>query len=165
MTVNVTAYLNNFGKTYEALLDAEYITYKTKPSGYPGDAYIGLDMAKEGVYLTFNNDDRSLIEVILTLFKENDNKYTFPNELPVPLWDRMFKQDVRNKFGVPQNSYPPYRLINKNKGGVDHYIMRMGDQKISMLLHYNLDQLVMRAAFKPTELVEWKELDPSMLLP
>ncbi len=35
---------------------------------------------------------------------------------------------------------------------------------MSMLLHYNLSQMVMGVSFKPTALVQWKELDPSLLL-
>ncbi len=33
-----------------------------------------------------------------------------------------------------------------------------------MLLHYNMDQVVAGVTFKPTALVQWKELDPSLLL-
>ena len=33
-----------------------------------------------------------------------------------------------------------------------------------MLLYYNLAQIVTGVAFKPSELVQWKDLDPSLLL-
>ena len=49
MTVNVKALINNFGQTYEALFDAGYIPYKTKPKGDSGSPRIGIDMAKEAI--------------------------------------------------------------------------------------------------------------------
>ncbi len=49
-------------------------------------------------------------------------------------------------------------------GGADHYIMRVGEQRVSMIFTYNLAQVVTHATFQPTERVEWKDLDPSLLL-
>lgn len=164
MTVNVKAFINNFGRTYEALFEAGYIPYKTKPKGDSGSPYLYLDMAKEGVTLTFQRDSRKLVEVNLSLLKQNKDNYKFPNELPSPLWFDMFRPQVREKFGAPKNSHPPFELVKRRFGGVDHYIMMLNNEKISMLLHYNLAQMVKSVAFKPTELVQWKELDPSLLL-
>ncbi len=90
MTVNVKAFINNLGQTYEALFDGGYIPYKSKPKGDSGSPLLDLDMVKEGVILTFDRASRSLVEVGLTLVRE-DTKYVFPNELPEPLWLDMYR--------------------------------------------------------------------------
>lgn len=164
MTVDAKALINGLGLTYEAMLDAEMIPYKTKPKGDSGSPYITLNMAKEGVFLTFDRVSRKLIEVDLELFRDGDNKYKFPNEIPAPLWESMLKSDVRSAFGEPANFHPPHRIVNRRKGGTDHYVLEKGSKRVSMLLSYDLDQRVMIVGFKPTELVQWKELDPSFLL-
>lgn len=164
MAVNVDMLINSLGQTYETLLDAGYIPYKTKPKGDSGCTEINLDMAKEGVFLSFDRATRKLVEVDLELFKDVDNKYKFPNEIPAPLWASMLKSDVRSAFGEPANSHPPHRIVNRKKGGTDHYVLEKGSKRVSMLLSYDLDQRVMIVGFKPTELVQWKELDPSLLL-
>lgn len=164
MTVNVKALINCLGMTYEAMMEAELIPYKTKPKGDSGSSKIALNMAKEGVFLTFEKASKKLVEVDLELFRDGDEKYKFPNEIPSPLWESMFRPDVRSTFGEPINSHPPYRIVNRNKGGADHYILEKGAKRVSMLLSYDLSQRVMVVGFKPTELVKWKDLDPSMLL-
>lgn len=164
MTVNVKALINNLGRTYEAIFEAGYIPYKTKPKGDSGCTEIDLDMAKEGVFLSFDRATRKLVEVDIDLIREDNSKYVFPNELPAPLQQNMYRPQVREQFGQPSNSHPPYQVVNKRFGGVDHYIMRVGEQRVSMLLYYNLAQIVTGVAFKPSELVQWKDLDPSLLL-
>ncbi|MFM5442053.1 DUF6392 family protein [Aeromonas enteropelogenes] len=67
MTVNVQALINSLGMTYEAMMEAELIPYKTKPKGYSGDPEITLSMAKEGIFLSFDRSSRKLIEVDLEL--------------------------------------------------------------------------------------------------
>ncbi|HGE8266079.1 MULTISPECIES: DUF6392 family protein [Aeromonas] len=164
MTVNVQALINSLGMTYEAMMEAELIPYKTKPKGYSGDPEITLSMAKEGIFLSFDRSSRKLIEVDLELLKEEGKQYRFPNALPAPLWENMMKADVRSTFGEPTNSHPPYMIVNRKKGGTDHYIFETGSKRVSMLLSYNLDQRVTIVGFKSTEMVQWKELDPSFLL-
>ncbi|MDU6410074.1 MAG: DUF6392 family protein [Yersiniaceae bacterium] len=75
MTVNVDALINHLGKSYQALIDKELIPYKTKPTGYPGDPDMTLDMAKGGSHLTFKRDGRNLWSVILSF--QNDNSYSW----------------------------------------------------------------------------------------
>lgn len=164
MTVNVKALINNLGRTYEALFEAGFIPYKTKPKGDSGSPRIGLDMAREGVYLSFDRETRKLVEVDVDLIRKEDSKYVFPNELPYPLWNEMHRTSVREKFGEPANSHPPFEIARSRFGGVEHYIMRNDERRISMLLTYNLAQMVTGVAFEPTENVQWKDLDPSLLL-
>ncbi|WP_201796768.1 DUF6392 family protein [Aeromonas cavernicola] len=164
MTVNVKALINSLGRTYESIFDDGYIPYKTKPKGDSGCTEIDLDMIKEGVFLSFDRATRKLVEVDIDLIREDNSKYVFPNELPVPLQQNMYRPQVREQLGQPNNSHPPYQVVNRRFGGVDHYIMKFGEQRISMLLYYNLAQIVTGVAFKPTALVQWKELDPSLLI-
>ncbi|HHW4401448.1 DUF6392 family protein [Aeromonas hydrophila] len=164
MTVNVKAIINSLGLTYEELLEANLIPYKTKPKGDSGSPYVDLDMAKEGVILTFERLSKKLIEIDLSIVDDDRKNYVFPNELPSPLWADMHRPIVHEKFGTPINSYPPYEVMKMQFGGIDHYILSKGNREVSMLLHYNMDQVVAGVTFKPTALVQWKELDPSLLL-
>lgn len=117
MTVDVKSLINSLGITYEAMMEAELIPYKTKPKGYSGDPEITLNMAKEGIFLSFDRTSRKLIEVDLELFKEDDKKYNFPNKIPTPLWENMMKEDVRSTLGEPANLHPPYVIVNRKKEG------------------------------------------------
>jgi hypothetical protein len=164
MTVNVKALIQGLGQSYEVLFEAGLIPYKTKPKGDSGSPRIGLDMSKEGVYISFDRESRKLIEVDIDLIRSGDSKYVFPNELPHPLWDVMYRPSVREKFGTPTNYHPPFEILGRRYGGVDHYIMQLSGKRISMLLHYNLAQTVVSVSFEPTENIEWKDLDPSLLL-
>jgi len=67
MTVNVDALINSIDKTYQEIFEEGLIPYKTKPTGYPGDPDLTLDMAREGVHLTFKREGRQLC-LSLSLF-------------------------------------------------------------------------------------------------
>ena len=58
MTVNIEALMRNLGKSYKDIYDAGLLPYKTPPSASSGDRELSLDMAKEGVYLSFKRDGR-----------------------------------------------------------------------------------------------------------
>ncbi len=53
MTINVEALINSLGKSYQEIFNKGLIPYKTKPTGFPGDSDISLDMVKEGIFLSF----------------------------------------------------------------------------------------------------------------
>ncbi|KER01376.1 hypothetical protein MEG1DRAFT_04021 [Photorhabdus temperata subsp. temperata Meg1] len=48
MAVNIEALINCLGKIYQEIFGEGLIHYKTKPSGFPGDEVICLEMVKEG---------------------------------------------------------------------------------------------------------------------
>lgn len=56
MTVNVEALIRSLGNTYQDIVSADLIPYKTKPTGFSGGDFLSLDMVKEGVYLAFKRD-------------------------------------------------------------------------------------------------------------
>ena len=164
MTVDVKTLINGFGKTYQELFDSGFIPYKTKPKGDSGSSVITLDMAKEGVLLTFDKADQKLIEMTLRLIDERNDKYTFPNEMPDPLWLDISKPSVRERFGEPLHSHPPHKIINRVFGGVDYYELSKGAKSVMMLVRYNSELKAMTVTFKPAALVNWKPLSPSLLI-
>ncbi|GAB7217748.1 DUF6392 family protein [Dickeya oryzae] len=84
MSVNVEALIDSLGGTYQEIFDSGLLPYKTKPTGFSGSSSISLDMAKEGIYLSFNRSDRVLNEITLIISNEKTGYY-FPNKLPDPL--------------------------------------------------------------------------------
>ena len=53
MTLIIDSLINSLGKSYKTLYAEGLITYKTPPTGYPGDPDLTLEMAKEVVeYMT-----------------------------------------------------------------------------------------------------------------
>ncbi|MNF73331.1 hypothetical protein D3C85_608860 [compost metagenome] len=164
MTVDLKALINSLGMTYEVMLEAEMIPYKTKPKGDSGSPFLNLNMIKEGVILTFDRSTTSLIEIGLTLIEEDKAGYIFPNELPSPLKQEMSRVEVRAEFGEPKHFHPPFKIIKRKYGGVDYYELKKGSRNTMMLLHYNLEQKVTDITFKPADGFEWKPLSPAQLL-
>lgn len=75
MSLNVEKLIKNLGKSYLDIYEQGLIPYKTKPSGTVSDDIYRLDMKREGVFLSFfNNQDKNLKEVTLRL--EDENKLT-----------------------------------------------------------------------------------------
>lgn len=60
MTVNVEALINSLGKSYQYMLDKDLIPYKTAPKGSSGTPTINLEMAQEGIFLSFWREGRIL---------------------------------------------------------------------------------------------------------
>lgn len=54
MTVNVEDLIRSLGQTYEYMLEAGILPYRTKPTGAPGSPNLGLEMAREGVFCHSN---------------------------------------------------------------------------------------------------------------
>ncbi|MGS7193206.1 DUF6392 family protein [Enterobacter cloacae subsp. dissolvens] len=101
MTVKIEALIQNIGKPYNFLLEAELISYKTPPTGFSGHPDLSLDMIKEGLYLSFLRDGRILQEVTLHILRPEIKNWRFPNELPFGLQNDMSKSWVRQSFGEP----------------------------------------------------------------
>lgn len=85
MTVNVNELINSLGKSYKELTDNELITYKSPPTDSSGDPDLSMDMAKEGIFLSFKRNCRVLQAIVLTIQNERAMEWTFPNELLSPL--------------------------------------------------------------------------------
>jgi len=85
MIVNIDALINSLGKSYSELVDSAMIVYKSPPRGSSGSPELSLDMAREGIFLSFWRDGRILKAITLTIQDDKNTEWMFPNELPAPL--------------------------------------------------------------------------------
>ncbi|MFP9493879.1 MULTISPECIES: DUF6392 family protein [Pectobacterium] len=123
MSVNVDALIDSLGRTYQEIFYTGLIPYKTKPTGFSGRSSISLDMAKEGIYLSFNRNDRILNEITLIMSNKKIGYY-FPNKLPNPLKNTMLRSWVQEQFGEPFKSLPPRKRLKKDIGYTDLYYLK-----------------------------------------
>jgi hypothetical protein len=155
MTVNVDALISGIGKTYQELLDEGLIPYKTKPTGYPGDPDLTLDMAKEGVHLTFKREGRQLWSVILSIQHDSVNNWVFPNELPAPLKSTMSRSWVHETLGEPERSSPPEVIMKRAFGWTDIFTVSGRHVSMSMQVNYDVTDMVSSVVFLPTAELRW----------
>lgn len=155
MTVNVNALIGCLGKTYQEIFDAGLIPYKTKPSATSGDPDISLDMAKEGVFLSFKREGRIFNEMTLTILDSEKKDWVFPNVLPTPLKQHMSRTWVHETLGLPIKSSPPETIMRREFGWVELYEIKDSHMPICMQIDYDLHQLVRSVTFLPASEVRW----------
>lgn len=155
MTVNIDALINGIGKTYQELFNAGLIPYKTKPTGYPGDPDLTLDMAREGVHLTFKREGRQLWSVILSIQHDSFTSWIFPNELPSPLKSTMSRSWVHEKLGEPERSVPPKFVMKRAFGWTDLFTVSGKHVPMSMQVDYDVADMVSSVMFIPTAELRW----------
>lgn len=155
MTVNVEALVNSLGKSYSEMLDAELVPYKTPPTGYSGDPDLSLEMAKEGVYLSFRRDGRILQEITLHLLRPDIKKWIFPNELPLGLQKDMSRSWVHNRFGEPFKKAEPRVVMRRSFGWIEVY--KIDGQRVPTVMRfdYDLDDNVKDVTFLPIANLRW----------
>lgn len=155
MTINVEALIQSLGKTYEEIYNNGLIPYKTKPKGFSGDEDISLDMAKEGVYLSFHRKDRILTEISLTLINEKKIDWVFSNELPLGLTQLMTRSWIHQQFGDPVISSPPKMVMRRQFGWKEVYSVPNYHVSVSMIVSYDLQENVNLITFLPTSEGRW----------
>ncbi|MCT6664013.1 DUF6392 family protein [Enterobacter mori] len=155
MTVNVEVLIHSLGKSYSDLRDAELIPYKTPPTGFSGAYDISLDMALEGVYLSFKREGRILQDVILNLQRPEIKNWDFPNELPFGLEKNMTLGRVHAVFGEPIRSMPPKVVMKRDIGRADLYAINGLHIPVSMQIRYDMNEVVQSASFFPTSELRW----------
>ncbi|VEJ53573.1 DUF6392 family protein [Pragia fontium] len=155
MTVNVEALIQSLGKTYQEIIDAGLIPYITKPTGSPGDPFLSLEMAKEGLFLSFNRSDRVFVEMTLRILNEKNEKYRFPNEFPSPLVPEMNRAWIHSQFSEPEKALPPRPRLNKYVGWTELYTVMDAHIPTSMQISYDLLERVKSITFLPTAKVRW----------
>ncbi|EKD5160021.1 pyocin immunity protein [Enterobacter cloacae] len=155
MTVNVEALIHSFGKSYQNLVDAELIPYKTPPTGFSGDPDLSLNMALEGVYLSFRREGRILQEITAILLRPEIKGWHFPNKLPFGLKSEMSRQWIHEHFGEPLRSSPPKTIMRRALGWVDLFDAATGDIPVSMQIDYDVMDNALSVTFMPTSELRW----------
>ncbi|OWO81419.1 pyocin immunity protein [Photorhabdus luminescens] len=155
MTINVEALINSLGKSYQEIFNKGLIPYKTKPTGFPGDSDISLDMIKEGIFLSFLRENKILTEITLTLIDHKRPNFIFPNELPSPLILLMSRQWIHEHFGEPEKSLPPRKRLTREIGWTELYTLLDFRIPTSMQVDYDLLERVRLVTFLPTSEVRW----------
>lgn len=155
MTVNINALIDSLGKTYKEMLDAELIPYKTPPTGFSGDPDISLDMAKEGVYLSFKRDGRILKEIMLRIQNDKINNWEFPNILPFGLQKFMSMAWVHSTYGQPLRSVEPKVVMRRAVGRADLYSVKGYSPLLYMQIRYDMSYNVQKITFFPSSELRW----------
>lgn len=155
MTVNIDALINSLGKSYKELIDSELITYKSPPTASSGAPDLSLDLAKEGLFLSFKRDGRILQAVVLKIQNDKVKDWIFPNELPLPLIDSMSRTWVHESFGAPLRSSPPKVIMKRSFGWTDLYEAKGRATPTSMQISYDVDDKVRSITFMHTSELRW----------
>ncbi|WP_347254230.1 DUF6392 family protein [Leminorella grimontii] len=152
MNIDVEMLVKQLGLRYQGIIEKGLIPYKTKPSGTVSDDICRLDMKREGIFLSFvNNQDKTLKEVTLRLEDENKTDWLFPNVLPFGLEPVMTQQWVRDRFGHPM-TYVNARVIMTIYVGVEEtYVLPAPNHNIAAAFTYNKDFFVNNITFIPLE--------------
>lgn len=155
MTVNVESLIRCLGKTYENILETGILPYRTKPTGAPGSPNLGLEMAREGIFLSFKRTGRILKSITLRLQHDPIKNWVFPNELPSPLQKNMTRQWVHDTFGEPDKSVPPKTVMKMSMGWVDRFAVEDFHIPITMQIRYDMQDKVEAITFLPTSDLRW----------
>ncbi|MEW9209562.1 DUF6392 family protein [Citrobacter werkmanii] len=155
MTVNVDALINSLGKSYIELVDSGLVVYKSPPKGSSGSPVLSLDMAREGIFLSFWRDRRILKAITLTIQDDEANDWVFPNELPAPLEKKMNRPWVHQHIGEPLRSTPPKVIMKQAFGWTDLYEAKGRAIPTSMQVSYDVMDFVRSVTFMPTADLRW----------
>ena len=155
MPVNVDAMINSLGKSYIELVDSGLVVYKSPPKGASGSPVLSLDMAREGIFLSFWRDGRILKAVTLTIQDDETTDWMFPNELPAPLEKKMTRSWVHEHFGEPLRSTPPKVIMKRAFGWTDLYEADGRPIPTSMQINYDVMDNVRSVTFMPTSELRW----------
>jgi len=154
MTVNIEALIYSLGHSYNDLLNAGLITYKTPPTGFSGASTISLDMALEGIYLSFRREGRVLQYVILSIQRPEISRWTFLTFFLLGL-KKMSMERVHSVFGGPIRSVPPKVIMRRNIGRADLYSVDGLHIPVSMQIRYDMCDMVESVSFFPTSELRW----------
>lgn len=155
MTVNIDELISSLGKSYLELTDNGLITYKSPPTASSGDPDLSLDMAKEGLFLSFKREGRVLQAIVLKIQNDKAKDWTFPNALPTPLQPVMSRQWVHENIGEPLRSIPPQVIMRRAFGWTDLYEAKGRAIPTSMQINYDVMDFVRSVTFMPTADLRW----------
>lgn len=155
MAVNVEGLIHRLGKTYQEMMDADLIPYRTKPTGFSGDEVVCLDMVKEGIFLAFYRKGLIFKEMTIKLRDKKNINYIFPSKLPTPLVLSMTRQWLHQQLGSPAQAVPPHKMLNESIGWIELYNLLDFNPPTSMQVDYDLQEQVNDVTFLLTSEVRW----------
>ncbi|WP_336221596.1 DUF6392 family protein [Citrobacter amalonaticus] len=152
MSINIETLVKQLGKPYQEIYDMGLMPYKTKPYGSVSDSVASLDMKREGVSLSFiNNQEKKLKEVTLKLEDDGKADWIFPNQMPFGLEPVMAQQWVRARFGLPMIYADAETIMTIYIGVKEVYALPAPYQHIAAAFTYNKDLFVEHITFYPLE--------------
>ena len=155
MTVNVNELIDSLGCSYSEIIDRGLIAYKSPPTASSGDPDLSLDMAKEGLFLSFKREGRVLQAIVLSIQNDKVKGWAFPNELPLPLRKHMSREWVHENIGAPLRSSPPKVIMRRSFGWTDLYEAPGRTNPTSMQISYDVEDNVRAITFMPTSELRW----------
>ncbi|MBI0274716.1 pyocin immunity protein [Hafnia alvei] len=155
MTVDVSKLINCLGKNYLELINSGLIAYKSPPIASSGDPDLSLNMAKEGLFLSFKRDGRILQAIVLKIQNDKAKDWIFPNELPSPLQKSMSRQWVHEHIGAPLRCIPPKVIMKRAFGWTDLYEAKGLSIPTSMQISYDMIDKVRSVTYMPTSELRW----------
>ncbi|KAA1702169.1 DUF6392 family protein [Klebsiella pneumoniae] len=152
MNIDVETLVKQLGKPYQDIYDQGLIPYKTKPTGTISDDISRLNMRREGIFLSFiNNQEKNLEEVTLRLEDENKMDWLFPNPLPFGLEPVMTQKWVRAKLGHPMIYTDAQIIMTIYVGVKEFYTLPVPHQYIAAAFTYNKDLFAEKVTFYSIE--------------
>ncbi|EAV9333972.1 pyocin immunity protein, partial [Salmonella enterica] len=137
MTLHIEKLIENLGNEYNSIFEAGIIPYKTIPKGFPGDPILSLNMAREGVCLSFSRDRYILLSIDLNIQNNKIKSWKFPNELPFGLKCNMNLKSVHDELGIPLKTLPSKFIMNSFVGRADLYSINGFHLPISLQIRYD----------------------------
>ncbi|WP_430708690.1 DUF6392 family protein [Pectobacterium brasiliense] len=146
--------MRHLGEKYFDIIAAGLISYKKTPKG---SSVLSLDIPKEGVFLAFERNNKTLIEITLMIQNKAVAGWAFLNDLPAPLLkqSKMSREWVREVFCNPIRSTPPQVIMNESFGWVDLFSSGGRHIPTSIKIDYDEDNIVTEVAFIPTSTLRW----------
>ncbi len=148
MNIDVETLVKQLGKDYQEIYDSGLIKYKTKPTATAGYDTATLDMKREGLFFSFENDKNKIFkEITLTLEDDDKTDWVFPNSMPFNLEPVMTQSWVRERFGLPMIYGEPKTMGSYSRGISEVYPLLPPNQNIAVLFVYNADLFVVSVTF------------------
>lgn len=155
MTVNIEALIYSLEKPYQAICDAGIITYKTPLKGIQTDSFLTLDMKKEGVFLSFDNDSNKTLRSIELEIINSEKEWEFPNKLPSPLQQNMSREWVHHTFGEPDKSISPKIVLKTEFGWRDRFTIKDFHIPVAMIILFDMAEIAKSVSFTPASRLKW----------
>lgn len=150
MNVSVEMLIKQLGKSYQEIYELGLIPYQSKPYGSVSDDEASLDMKREGIFLSFiNNNEKILKAVTLRLKYDGKTDWLFPNTMPFNLEPVMSQRWVREHFGRPMIYVEPQIVMKFYIGVKEFYPLPIPHQHIIVSFTYDKNLLVSDVTFYP----------------